>query len=596
MKGEVEVEVVPTAYDERVVGDEEDVEEIVVRGRVKVVPRADGGERRQKPKASEAQGVEQVALTERFLEQEEDAVEDVAMEGKYDSDGDDEENKHDTDGEQQQQQGRRSVNGDEEEDGDEKEQLKRAIALSMTYPVHAMDENDDEVQEVANRPAATQSTTTTTTTTKSKPTIVLTSNRRASEKRMLDTIAEEEMEMAVELKEQQRDDDTDELMIVEKDATTTTADSSVVSQSATVGVTTLRHNAVRAEEEGTAPAVEEAESAVTSIQASAAPVESAAAVAPVTTESASPAVVVPAAPRGFVMPSLATLSARPAAQPTNLFFAEKQKREQERKEREAAQSTAAPAQQPTAEQTSTSSYSPPASSSSSTTPPALATSPSLSAFPSAPIAAWSSASDDPANAAEPSVDAHLSEIYTDSHALSSSLARLKSKQAKQQQQVTTAMLDECRHLLALFGCPYIVAPAEAEAQCAHTRAARPRRRRRHRGQRRVPVRRQPRVPQHIRAEEVCRALPHGRDRSSAGRGQGRTHLAGTAVGLRLHTRRARRGHCQCDGDRQCVPREGQRGVARVSRVGVQRQCGEAAQGAEAARGDGRRERRGEDSA
>ena len=35
------------------------------------------------------------------------------------------------------------------------------------------------------------------------------------------------------------------------------------------------------------------------------------------------------------------------------------------------------------------------------------------------------------------MDAHLSEIYTDSHALSSSLARLKSKQAKQQQQVTT---------------------------------------------------------------------------------------------------------------------------------------------------------------
>ena len=445
---------VPTVYDERLVGDDDDVEEIVVRGRVKVVPKADS-DKQQRSTLSEPQAVEHVKLTERFLEQDEGTGSDSRMEGKYDSD---EEDAQDSD-EQEQHRGRSEVSDDEEVD--EKEQLRRAIALSMTYRVHKVDVEDDEVQEVTSPPNASHFVL------RGKLSAIKLSSRPAREKRMLDTIAEDETEMAVELKEQQRADDTDEVMVVERDTTTTQPPRGAASQSDTISVTTLQHSAVTAEDEDTARLTQQAEELVSSAPASL--LESSLAQSPAEVEPAPAATIVaPGAPRGFVLPSLASLSAHTAAQPTNVFFAERRKREQEKNDRDAAQTAAAQQStfaQPSPSQSSTTApattQSPPAS------PPATASSPSLSAFPaSAPIATWSSASDDPSNAAEPSVDAHLSEIYTDSHVLSSSLARLKSKQAKQQQQVTTAMLDECRHLLALFGCPYIVAPAEAEAQCA----------------------------------------------------------------------------------------------------------------------------------
>ena len=450
---------VPTVYDERAVSDNDDVEEIVVRGRVKVVPKA-AADKRLTAAVSEPEIADGVKLTERFLEQDDDASRDVRMEGKYDGE---EENKYDSDGERQQHDESRV---DDEEDVDEKEQLKRAIALSMTYPVHRMDteEAEEEVQEVSSRHEEAS---------RRRSIVIKTFSPRARERRMLETIAEEEAEMAVELKEQQTADDIDEVTIVEQETTTAAAgQSDAVSESATVSITTLQHTAVRAEEEETGSIAEQADNLLSSAQVSAALPEPSPAATSAPDDSPSVSTVA-AAPHGFVLPSLSSLATRAAAQPTNLFFAEKQKREQEKKEREAAQTSAAAAQNAAPNQLSTSSpastsaTSSSSSQSTSDTSPPTASSPSLSAFPSsAPIAMWTSASDDPTNAAEPSVDAHLSEIYTDSHALSSSLSRLKSKQAKQQQQVTAAMLDECRHLLALFGCPYIIAPAEAEAQCA----------------------------------------------------------------------------------------------------------------------------------
>ena len=461
-----EPEEVVTAYDERVVSESDEVEEIVVRGRAKVVPKADTNARRKRP-AQQPQAVEQVKLTEKFLEEDEDASSDVRMEGKYDSDEEDirgGESKYDGGQQQQsrQQGGERAVDGEEEVD--EKEQLRRAVALSMTHSVHRMDDEEaEEVREATARPGQADAAARS----REQAAAERAFNQHTREQRMLESIAEVEEEMAAELHKQQKADDTDEVMLVERKATTTqTQGNKDASQSNSVNIVSAQHKAARAEEEEETSVVEQIESIsiLSPIPAPAPPV----APSPTAPQSTSSSPADAAAPRGFVLPSLSSLSTRTAAQPTNLFFAEKEKREQERKQREAAQTIAATARTSTAPVQPTATSSPPSTAVwSSASPPATAPSPSLSAFPaSAPIAQWTSATDDPSNAAEPSVDAHLSDIYTDSHVLSSSLARLKSKQAKQQQQVTTAMLEDCRHLLVLFGCPYIIAPAEAEAQCA----------------------------------------------------------------------------------------------------------------------------------
>ena len=410
---------------------DDEVEEIFVRGTSKLIKKTNP------PPPPPQAALFPMQLDSGFLEADEE-LEPSIHEHKYDDEGSGQQPEADE---------------AEEEEQDARQQLKEAIALSMSFAV-----NRDE-QKHADVPLPE-------TVEPEKRTVVL-KRRDKAPKEVLEAIVEEEEEMKAELQEQQRMEDTDAVVVVDE-TSTHAADGHTVATDRTI--LTLESEAVRAEdcgdesgahvtltveatttEEAPAPAPAAAASEAVSAFAPPPTVEAAAVVPPTT---ASP----PVQPRGFVLPSLSSLtSSVPAAKSTNLFFAERQQRQQAAEEKQNIQtSPSQPTSRPPTVPPATSAHAP----AEFVSKPAPS---SISSSASEPLATWSSSTGAPEAGSH---DEHLSELYTEAHIQSSALARQKAKQNKQNQQVTPQMLDECRHLLALFGCPYIVSPAEAEAQCA----------------------------------------------------------------------------------------------------------------------------------
>ena len=436
---------------------DDEVEEIFVRGRAKLIKKGDP----LPPPPPNPHPVLPVQLDSTFLEEEEPQDMQAELEGKYDED---------EEGQEEEEAGGR---GDDGETRDARRELKDAMALSLSFAVNREEEvhEDVVVEEWEGQ---------------RKPLVVI--KPREREQRALDSIAEGEEEMKEELESQQRSEDRDQLVIVDRNRPESKEGEAVQSERTVIR---LQSDAVRAEDCGdelgsqvtmtvavSAAVPEEDDKAKPpSPPAAVEPVLSDPALATAPSSMSSPTVVEhevaevrpteTSAPRGFVLPSLASLTSAPTAvQSTNLFYAERQQRQQQQQQQAsmpALGSTSDPSSSPSAATTSTASPpAPRATSSSAGSPP-----PTSSARPSdQPIAVWSSAGDDFPRSTDSEHDQHLSNLMAESYVVSSSLSRQKQKQAKQQQQVTPQMLDECRHLLSLFGCPYIISPAEAEAQCA----------------------------------------------------------------------------------------------------------------------------------
>ena len=67
------------------------------------------------------------------------------------------------------------------------------------------------------------------------------------------------------------------------------------------------------------------------------------------------------------------------------------------------------------------------------------------------------------------IESKLNELYTLEDTIMEKrilLTTMQSKAIRDSTKVTSQMILECRELLDIFGIPYIISPAEAEAQCA----------------------------------------------------------------------------------------------------------------------------------
>ena len=422
-----------------------DVEEIFVRGRPKLVKKRDTAV--PPPALNPPPPTPALQLGADFLEEDEHMPSE--LEGKYDDDGDEE-------------QAREEESVDEEDaDEDTRQQLKEALALSMTFAVNRDEEAHPDVS--LEQPD------------EERRRLIFKPRPKERERALLDTIAEEEDDMKAELQAQQREDDTDVVVIVHRPEQRAVR---TPSKETDRTVITLVSEAVRMEECGDerGARVTMTVDAQTSVQrplsippdavaeeTSSAPSELS---APSTTEvrppttSSPPSVPAAAAPArsGFVLPSLASLASSSAAKSTNLFFEEKQRQQEAEEKRAQSDGSSPPSTKATTDPSLSSPSQPPSPTVSSLPPPSSSSSPVV---PEAG-ATWSSH----VPSSDAGRDEALAAAYSDASVVSSSLARQKAKQAKQQQQVTQQMLDECRHLLTLFGCPYIISPAEAEAQCA----------------------------------------------------------------------------------------------------------------------------------